>query len=125
MLGALEPGSGDSSPSRRRLARALVELEAQLADPELTAATLAAQQGISRRRLDAIFAEHGLSVQSLIWERRLVRVAAELGAESKRALRLIDIAQAWGFNSEAHFSRAFRRRFGQSPSAYRRGASPY
>jgi len=39
---------------------------------------------------------------------------------------LVDIAFAWGFNSQAHFSRAFRRKYGQSPSAFRQraGAAP-
>ena len=120
LLGALEPARVELSASRRRLVRALVDLETHLADPELCAEMLASLQGISRRRMDAVFAEHGNSVERSIWDRRLDRIAAELQDRSKRKLRLIDVALSWGFNSEAHFSRAFRNKFGEAPSAYRR-----
>ena len=120
LLGALEPARVELSTSRRRLVRALVDLETHLADPELSAEMLASLQGISRRRLDAVFTEHGNSVERSIWERRLERIAADLQDPSKRTLRLIDVALSWGFNSEAHFSRAFRNKFGEAPGAYRR-----
>jgi AraC family transcriptional activator of tynA and feaB len=120
LLGALEPARVETSVSRRRMLRALVDLETHLADPELSAERLAALQGISRRRLDSVFAEHGNSVERSIWERRLERIATDLEDPSKQTLRLIDIALSWGFNSEAHFSRAFRNKFGEAPSAYRR-----
>jgi AraC-like DNA-binding protein len=123
LLGALEPANTDGPASRRRLVKALVDLETRLADPDLSSEMLARLQGISRRRMDAVFAEHGLSVTSVIWERRLERVAEDLGGSSKRSLRLLDLALAWGFNSEAHFSRSFRQKFGETPSAYRRRKS--
>jgi AraC family transcriptional activator of tynA and feaB len=119
LLGALEPAPIESSTSRRRLARAFVDLETHLADPELSAGMLASLQGISRRRLDAVFAEHGNSVERSIWDRRLERIAAQLLDPSQATRRLIDVALSWGFNSEAHFSRAFRKKFGEPPSAYR------
>jgi AraC family transcriptional regulator, positive regulator of tynA and feaB len=124
LLGALEPASVESSASRRRLARAFVDLETHLANPELSAGMLASLQGISRRRLDAIFAEHGNSVERSIWERRLERIAADLSDPNKGTRRLVDIALSWGFNSEAHFSRAFRNKFGEPPSVYRRRHTP-
>jgi AraC-like DNA-binding protein len=34
--------------------------------------------------------------------------------------RVIDIALTWGFSSAAHFSRAFRRKYGLSPIEFRR-----
>jgi AraC family transcriptional activator of tynA and feaB len=120
LLGTLEPARAERSVSRRRHLRALADLEIHLADPELSAPMLAALQGLSRRRLDAIFAENGQSVERVIWGRRLERIALELQDPSKRALRLIDVALAWGFNSEAHFSRVFSKRFGETPSAFRR-----
>jgi AraC-like DNA-binding protein len=123
LLGALEPANNDGPASRRRLLKALVDLETRLADPDLSSEILAKLQGISRRRMDAVFAEHGISVTSVIWERRLERVAEELGGPSKRTRRLLDVALSWGFNSEAHFSRSFRQKFGESPSAYRRRRS--
>jgi AraC-like DNA-binding protein len=123
LVGALEPANTDGPASRRRLVRALLDLEAHLADPDLSSEMLAKLQGISRRRMDAVFAEHGISVTSVIWERRLERVAEHLAGASNRTRRLLDVALAWGFNSEAHFSRSFRKKFGESPSAYRRRMS--
>jgi transcriptional regulator GlxA family with amidase domain len=120
LLGGLEAAPVETTAARRRLARALADLETHLADPELSAEMLAAWQGISRRRLDSVFAEYGSSVARSIWERRLERIAADLQEPSKQTLRLIDVALSWGFNSEAHFSRAFRNKFGEAPSAYRR-----
>ena len=35
-----------------------------------------------------------------------------------------DLALAWGFSGEAHFSGAFRRKFGEGPRAFRRRAHP-
>jgi AraC-like DNA-binding protein len=120
LLGALAPERADVSASERHLARALIDLEAHLSDPDLSAEVLASWQGLSRRRLDAVFAEQGQSVERRIWDRRLERIATDLQDPSKRALRLIDVALSWGFNSEAHFSRAFRSKFGEAPSVYRR-----
>lgn len=120
LLGALAPERTEVSASRRHLARALIDLEAHLSDPDLSAEVLASWQGLSRRRLDAVFAEQGQSVERTIWDRRLERIAMDLQNPGKRTLRLIDIALSWGFNSEAHFSRAFRNKFGEAPSVYRR-----
>ena len=115
LLGASEP---DSSEDRRWL-RARADLDANLADPGLNAERLARLQGISRRRLDAIFAAHGQSAERLIWERRIERAAEELSNPAHAWRSLIDIALGWGFSSPSHFSRSFRRRFGESPSGFR------
>jgi AraC-like DNA-binding protein len=123
LLGALEPPEVTGSDSLRRLRRALADMETHLADPQLSAETLASLQSISRRRMHAVFAEHGVSLARLIWSLRLERIAEDLRDPSQRARRLIDIALSWGFNDQAHFSRAFRRKFGESPSAHRRRAS--
>ena len=37
------------------------------------------------------------------------------------ARSISEIAVAWGFNDAAHFSRAFRARFGRSPRELRAG----
>jgi AraC family transcriptional activator of tynA and feaB len=115
LLGAGEPADNEE----RRWLRARADLDANLADPELNAARLARLQGISRRRLDAIFAAHGQSAERLIWERRIERAAEDLSNPTLARRSLIDIALGWGFNSPSHFSRSFRRRFGESPSGFR------
>ncbi|MEX2334160.1 MAG: AraC family transcriptional regulator, partial [Pseudohongiella sp.] len=42
--------------------------------------------------------------------------AHELLSDKFSNRRICDIAYAWGFASEAHYSRAFRQRFGMTPS---------
>jgi AraC-like DNA-binding protein len=116
-------GARDPSESDRRFSRACADLDANLGDPELGAVMLAELQGISRRHLDAIFAARGQSPERLIWERRLERIGDELQNPAHARYSLIDIALAWGFSSQAHFSRAFRRKYGQSPSAFRRAST--
>ena len=56
---------------------------------------------------------------SYVQERRLLAVQAALSdpLENRRLSRL---ASDLGFNSEAHFSRSFRARFGVTPTVYRK-----
>jgi AraC-like DNA-binding protein len=108
----------EDSRAERTFARACADLEAHLPDPDLNAVTLAQRQGISRRHLDAIFRARGLSPERLIWTRRLERARDEL-ASAAADRHCIDIALAWGFSSQAHFSRAFRAQYGVSPSEFR------
>jgi len=107
-----------------RLARAIADIDACLSDPALDAARLASLQGVSRRRLETAFAARGQSVHRVIWERRLERAAWALGDPAQSRRRLLDVALELGFSGDAHFSRSFRRKFGVSPSAYRRHAAP-
>jgi AraC-like DNA-binding protein len=104
----------------QRYARALADLDGLLGDPDLSAAQLARLQGISRRRLDAIFAARGRSAERLIWDSRLERARRDLHDPAFAGRRVIDIALTWGFSSAAHFSRAFRRKYGQSPLEFRK-----
>lgn len=120
MLGALPSANVEQcTVAGHRFVRALADLDAHLSDPSLSAATLANLQGISRRRLDAIFATRGLTAEQVIWSRRLTRAANEIGCARKDSRKLLEIALGCGFSSEAHFSRRFREHFGVSPREYR------
>ena len=61
--------------------------------------------------------ETGIPFQSYLQERRL-RFAASLLSIS--SLPVTEISAAAGFNTLAHFDRAFKHKFGYSPSTYRR-----
>src|SRR5205085_1758759 len=74
LLAALEPPELTGSDAQRRRRRALADIDTHLADPDLSAETLASLQGISRRRLHAVFAEQGLSIARLIWSLRLEKI---------------------------------------------------
>ena len=49
-----------------------------------------------------------------------VRVKQAQALLKDRSKRLIDVALACGFSSDAHFSRIFRQVVGATPSEYRR-----
>jgi AraC-like DNA-binding protein len=121
LLGAVAP-ERPASATARRFARAAAHIDANLSDPELSGALLASLQGVSRRRLESIFAQQGKAIDEVIWARRLERAALDLEDRAHAHCRIVDIALRWGFSSEAHFSRRFRARFGESPRARRRRA---
>jgi AraC-like DNA-binding protein len=70
-----------------------------------------------------VFAARGLSVHRVIWDRRLERAEWTLGDPAQNHRRVLDVALELGFSGDAHFSRRFRRKFGLSPSSYRRRAA--
>jgi AraC-like DNA-binding protein len=119
LLGVIAPERA-ASATARRFARAMADIDGNLSDPELSGALLARLQGVSRRRLESIFAEQGQTIDVVVWERRLERAALDLEDRALARHRIVDIALRWGFSSEAHFSRRFRQRFGESPRARRK-----
>lgn len=103
-----------------RVRAALAHIDATLADPDLDASHVAAAQGISRRRLDEIMvSEMGTPVTAQIWLRRLEQAARDLVDPNLEAQTVTQIAFAAGFADAAHFTRAFKRRFGCTPSEWR------
>ncbi|WP_437336007.1 helix-turn-helix domain-containing protein [Sorangium sp. So ce394] len=105
-----------------RVERAIALIERELADPDLTAERVASAQGVSRRYLDGLFAASGSSVEAWIRERRLQRAAEALKLGSPDT-KLLAVAVESGFSSQSHFSRAFARRFGMTPSQWRKRTS--
>ncbi len=103
-----------------RVRAALAYIEVNLADGGLTAEQVARGQGISRRRLDQLMRRSiGVSVTAQIWNRRLEQAAADLVDPRCRGQTVSQIAFATGFEDAAHFSRAFKARFGQTPRDWR------
>lgn len=102
-----------------RVRKAMAFIEKRLADPDLSAEQVAADQGVSRRYLDSLFTAAGASVETWIWERRLQRAAAVLRVSTGMECNILQVALSHGFKTPSHFSRTFTRRFGRSPSAYR------
>lgn len=78
----------------------------------------AAAVGIGKRQLERHFAENvGRSIASYLRELRLLR-ARQLVTETD--LSLGDIAMECGFSNAQHFSNAFRKTYGQTPSSVRK-----
>lgn len=108
-------------PTARLVKRAEALIAARLDDPELTVATIAGALGVSRRHLDRAFAADGRSASRALWQARLERCHRDLLLEPGAGVS--EIAFRWGFSDAAHFSRAFRRAYGTSPSQLRASAS--
>lgn len=116
--------SSPLSPSRNVLLQSIIQdIEDRLDDPELSCATLARVRRISDRALRKLFAELGCNASDWIWQRRLERAKSDLSDPSLDHRPVKDIGYHWGFKSAAHFSRAFRARFGCTPGEARERAS--
>lgn len=95
---------------RQRAERYIAE---HLHDPELSVPCIAAGLGVSVRYLHRLF-EGGAPVMQWVLEQRLQACEREISAQP--ASPVSSVAYAWGFTSAAHFSRAYKKRFGHSPS---------
>jgi AraC-like DNA-binding protein len=91
----------------------------QIRDPELSIDQIASALRCSKRYLHMAFAASDRSITDHIWTTRLDGCRGELARCPDRTIS--EVAFAWGFSSSAHFSRAFRKRFGVTPSEFRRG----
>ena len=110
----------EASTSRQALRQRIKYfVDAHLDDSSLDCQAIAAAHGISSRYLNKIFAADEGSITEWMWSRRLEKAksAVELAARSGRSLT--QIAYDCGFKDPAHFSRAFKSRFGLSPTAWR------
>jgi AraC-like DNA-binding protein len=93
-----------------------------LHDPELDIERIARGVNLSARYVHDLFSDQPKTLMRWIWSERLERCCEDLGRPAFSARPVGEIAYAWGFSDLAHFSRAFRERFGRSPRAYREAA---
>ena len=112
-----------SAVLRGRRAEVVRYVEEYLRDPELSPARVAKGLRISPRYLRTVFSHSGEKVSAYILRRRLEECAKQIGNPSWAGHTLTEIAFAWGFNSAAHFTRAFHEQFGVTPRDYRRNAA--
>ncbi len=105
-----------------RLAAILRAIESRSENPDLSATTVAALLGITARYVHLLLEETGKSFTHHVLERRLEKAAALLRDPRRQAYRIADIAAESGFTDLSYFNRAFRRRFGATPSASRTAA---
>jgi acetamidase/formamidase/AraC-like DNA-binding protein len=112
--------AGAAGSRAATLHRICQQIETRLSDPELSSAQIIGAEGISVRYLQKLFESVGSSFGKYVRLRRLERCRSDLINPLYAHLPISDICFRWGFNDSAHFSRAFRERFGASPRAYRR-----
>ncbi|MDO5668222.1 MAG: AraC family transcriptional regulator [Alcaligenaceae bacterium] len=83
-------------------------------EPQVSLDEVANALGVSSRHLTRIFARHGLSPIKWLWDYRLDQAYNLIKKNPK--LSMTEIALNTGFNDSAHFSKAFSKKFGISPS---------
>jgi AraC-like DNA-binding protein len=129
LLGALfapsDPGQGSRSTDRL-FARVCGVMRERFADPDFGPFDVAVQTGISLRYVQKLFTERGTTCTQFLYSLRLDHAARLLRrrAHLGKAQPLSEIAYACGYNDYSHFARAFRRRFGFSPSGLAAGQGP-
>lgn len=108
---------GKESIDANRCQQVRMLIEQQLAE-KICVQDICEKFGISRAKLYRMFEPYG-GISAYIQERRLRHCAHALVSPEQVKRHIYDIAYRHGFTSEAHFSRAFRARFGTSPSEVR------
>ncbi|MGP9804932.1 helix-turn-helix domain-containing protein [Paracoccus sp. NSM] len=114
-------GWARGSPDARRATIKAYALQ-HLRDPGLCVGMIAAAQRIDPSTIHRAFDGEDETLSRWIWTQRLENAQLDISDPAKSRLTLTEIAFSWGFNDMAHFSRAFKARFGQSPRALRQRA---
>ncbi|WP_048646768.1 AraC family transcriptional regulator [Nitratireductor soli] len=110
---------GRLTPLNALRARIVGYIDVHIGQGDLSLDEIARQMGCSRRYLHRAFENEEVTLERFIWERRLEASRSALLAPENGALSISEVAFACGFNSSAHFSRAFKGRYGIAPRALR------
>ena len=80
---------------------------------------VAAALNLSVRRLQEVASAGNIALMNWMWERRLQLSQAKLADPANVVMPVGLIAAQCGFASRAHFSRRFKKRFGQTPTEFK------
>jgi AraC-like DNA-binding protein len=105
-----------------RRAAILHRIEHGMRDPALSATAIASQLGITSRYLRLLLEETGRSFSEHVLEMRLEHAAELLRDPGQQERKVSAIAFACGFSDLSYFNRAFRRRYGETPTDMREAA---
>jgi AraC-like DNA-binding protein len=107
-------------PIQPGLDEMLATLRRHLADPDLSPRMLAERLQVSVRTVHKRFEDADTTFGQWVLDARLQACRRALDDPRQSGFTISQIAFGWGFNDLPHFSKAFRARFGLSPSQYRR-----
>jgi AraC-like DNA-binding protein len=122
-MALLENRRGDAPVSVTEMIRDRIKAYVlrHLHEPDLKIEQIAEAMHCTKRYLHKVFSGQDETLSQFIWRVRLDRCRDDLARPDRAGEAISQIALSWGFNDSGHFSRAFRERFGVSPSAYRAG----
>jgi AraC-like DNA-binding protein len=120
-LSALPAARGPGVSTRAALHREQLKslVRRRLRDPALNVAELARALRLTPSTLHRAWAGEPCSLSDWIWAQRLDAARRDLADPALARRGVSAVAFGCGFNDAAHFSRAFRTRFGCTPSEWR------
>jgi AraC-like DNA-binding protein len=104
-----------------RLATIRADVLENIAQKRLSVGWIARRYGVSDRYIHRLFEETGETFGAFVERVRLERAFALLSDSANATMRISGIALSVGYNEPSTFNRAFRRRFGDTPSSVRNG----
>jgi len=125
----LRPGDDDSRPmllagtAAARLQLIQSQVTACLHDTGLSIAFIAQRNSLSPKQVQRLFERTGTTFAEFVLEQRLLYAHSLLGNPGTRQQKIATVAYSTGFGDLSYFNRAFRRRFGMTPSEWRDGSS--
>ena len=123
LLTAVLANAGTSAPPdgvrSALLKRIRSFVEAEIANPGLSPARIAAAHHISVRQLHRLFEGEDMTIAELVRARRLAGCGRDLLDPALGGLSIGSVAARWGITDSAKFSRLFRAAYGLSPREYR------
>jgi AraC-like DNA-binding protein len=124
---ALAPARGQDGVGIRaaRLQAIRSHILEHLDSPRLTVASVAARQRITTRYVHKLFELDGTTYSSFVLEQRLSRVYRQLTDPRFAGRTISALAFDAGFGDLSYFNRAFKRRYGATPSDVRAPSIPH
>jgi AraC-like DNA-binding protein len=104
-----------------RLEGIKADIIARVGDGKLSAGAVAARHALALRSLQKLFEAAGTTFSEFLLDQRLARAYRALTNRLHARRSISEIAYDSGFNDLSYFNRAFRRRYGATPSDVRHG----
>jgi AraC-like DNA-binding protein len=110
----------ESGETQHYLLRAILDhIDQNISGAELSPKIVAEKFGISTRYVHKLFIAAGVTFCSYTTARRLEYIGRDLLSPACRQQAISSVAYRWGFNDLSSFNRAFRGRYGCTPSQFR------
>ncbi|WP_291960484.1 AraC family transcriptional regulator [Chelatococcus sp.] len=110
---------GSSPAGNARLQLIRQDIEVHLRDPDLNVNTIARHHGVTPRYVQLLFEREGTTFSAFLRDRRLALAYNRLRREPTGRASIATIAYDCGFPDLSGFNRAFRKRYGATPSDVR------